>query len=207
MLTLIKPLPATHAAAALTIDKQMRAKLPALPNPLVATWTEQPRLVLDRGMPWLVTPLESDPYTTGGGYPFPSEVATQLQRISAAGARFHRIAIAHELDPHGPVEDMLDTILPAGLIVDGKTAGACLGETPAPEQTKNLAGVLDKAVKTTLRIATATATAAVAAPAAIAGGLLGATGLDPIVFGVIGIDNHPRTGEPAIYYPLAAWRW
>lgn len=204
MLTLAKPLPAKHAAAALTIDKQMRAKLPALPNPLVATWTEQPRLVLDRGTPWMVTPLESDPYTSrAGGYPFPAGVAAQLQRISAAGARFHRIAIAHELDPHGPVATMIGTIPPAGLIVEGKTARACLGETPAPAETKHLAATLDKAVKTTLRFAARTATAAAAAPAALAAALQ----LDPIVFGVIGIDRHPRTGEPAIYYPLAAWRW
>lgn len=208
MLTLAKPLAAKHAALAAEIDKTMRAKLPALPNPLVASWEEQPRLVLDRGMPWMVTPLENDPYRTGGGgYPFPAQVSAQLERISAGGARFHRIAIAHELDPNGPVAEMIKQIPPAGLVITAKTATECLGKTPAPHKTQHLASTMDKAANTLIRAAKFSATAALAAPVAAAGLLAGGAGLDPIVFGVIGIDGQPRNGQPAIYYPLAAWTW
>lgn len=208
MLTLAKPLAAKHAAAALDIDKTMRAKLPALPNPLVASWEEQPRLVLDRGMPWMVTPLESDPYRTGGGgYPFPAQVSAQLERVSLGGARFHRIAIAHELDPSGPVAKLISEIPPAGLVITSKTATECLGATPTPQKPRHLASTMDKAAKTLIRAAKLSATAALAAPVAAAGALAGGLYLDPIVFGVIGIDGKPRTGEPAIYYPLAAWTW
>ncbi len=206
MLTLAKPLAAEHAAAALDIDKTMRAKLPALPNPLVASWEEQPRLVIDRGLPWMVTPLESDPYRTGGGgYPFPAQVSAQLERISAGGARFHRIAIAHELDPAGSVAKLISEIPPAGLVITSKTATECLGKTPEPHKPQQLASAMDKAARTLMRAAKVGATAVLAVPVAAAG-LLGG-GLDPIVFGVIGIDGQPSKGEPAIYYPLAAWTW
>jgi len=208
MLTLAKPLAAKHAAAAVEIDKTMRAKLPSLPNPLVASWKDQPRLVLDRGMPWMVTPLENDPYRTGGGgYPFPAEVSAQLERVSAGGARFHRIAIAHELDPYGPVAEMIKEIPPAGLVITSKTATECLGATPTPRKPQQVASAMDKGAGMLVRAVKFSAAAAVAAPVAVAGVLASGLDLDPIVFGVIGIDGQPRGGEPAVYYPLAAWKW
>jgi hypothetical protein len=199
MLTLTRPLRQKHAAMAIAIDQTMRAKLPVLPNPLVASWDERQRLVIDRSEPWIIGPLEIDPYLTkAGGYPFPARVADQLQRISAGGARFHRIAIAHEVDRNEAVAALLPKMTPAGLPITPQEAKACLGRLPSAQKPKQLAAAMDKAVKNVIGCAVGATTAVLAAPAMM---------LDPIVFGVIGIGGQPRTGEPAVYYPLAAWKW
>jgi hypothetical protein len=200
MLKLTKPLQEKDAAAALSIDRQMRGKLPKLPNPIVASWDERHRLVIDRGEPWIVGPLEIDPYLTKtGGYPFPKDVGAQLERISMAGARFHRIVIAHEVDRTGPVVAVLPKVPRAGLAISAKDAKVYLGRTPSPEKPKDMAASFDKAIRKVVR--------AGAAGAAVVGAMLTAPMLDPIVFGVVGVHGQPRNGEPAICYPLAAWRW
>ena len=115
MLTLVKPLQETEVAKAISIDQAMRAKLPALPNPIVASWDERHRLMMSRGELWIIGPLELDPYLNkSGGYPFPDGVTDQLRRISQGGARFHRIAIAHEVDPKGSVSTLLPKLRSAG---------------------------------------------------------------------------------------------
>ncbi|ABM16748.1 hypothetical protein [Mycolicibacterium vanbaalenii] len=200
MLTLNAPLIEKEAAAAVSIDRTMRAKLPDLPNPIVASWDERQRLVIDRGDPWIVGPLEIDPYLTKtGGYPFPLPVADQLQRIADGGARFHRIAIAHEVDPTGPVKSLLPKVTRTGLAITPKEARGCLGQIPAAAKPKELAASMDKAIKKVF-----TTAGRVAAGAAE---VLSAPMLDPIVFGVVAVHGRPATGRPAIYYPLAAWKW
>lgn len=203
MLTLTQPLTQKDAAIAVRIDQTMRAKLPKLPNPLVASWDEGQRLVVSRGEPWIVGPLEIDPYLTkAGGYPFPTAVTEQLQRISLGGARFHRIAIAHEVDPHGPVTALLPKLTRHGLPITPKDTKSFLGKPPAAEKPKDLVATFDKALKKAIGAAKTGATAAGAAAAGIGDALL-----DPIVFGVVGVHGAPKTGDPAIYYPLAAWIW
>lgn len=198
MLTLTRPLPKKEAAMAIAIDQTMRAKLPVLPNPLIASWDERPRLVIDRGDPWIVGPLEIDPYLTkAGGYPFPAAVANQLQKISAGGARFHRIAIAHEVEWYA-VKALLPKVTPAGLAISPQEAKSFLGAAPTAQKPKDLAAGMDKAIKKIAGVAAGAGAAVLAAPAML---------LDPIVFGVVGIVGPPRVGEPAIYYPLAAWNW
>lgn len=200
MLTLDKPLRRADAVAAVSVDRVMRAKLPELPNPIVASWVECPRLVLDRGVPWVVGPLEVDPYLTkGGGYPFPQPVAERLQRIAAGGARFQRIVIAHEVDPTGPVTGLLPAITRTGLALSRQQAASCIGAVPAAAKPKELAASMDKTVRKILTTAGGIAAGAAA--------VLTAPVLDPIVFGVIAVGGTPATGRPAIYYPLAAWVW
>lgn len=204
MLTLVRPLTAKESDLAVRIDRTMRAKLPAaLPNPLVASWDEGQRLVLSRGEPWVVGPLEIDPYRSStGGYPFPPEVAEKLRRISDSGARFHRIAIAHEVDP-GQVAPLLPKLTGQGLPVGPADTKRMLGRTPAAAEPKALAAAMDKAIRRTLTVAKRTAAATAGALAAGVGGAM----LDPIVFGVVGLDGPPKAGQPAIFYPLAAWVW
>jgi hypothetical protein len=200
MLTLSKPLQKSDAALALSIDATMREKLPALPNPIVAAWDERHRLVLSKGEPWIVGPLEIDPYLTKeGGYPFPADVADQLRRISDGGARFHRIAIAHEVDATGPAAGSLPTPTAAGVPLTAKETRALLGKAPAAEHPKALAASMDKAIKKAMR--------GLSNAASAAGAVLSAPLLDPIVFGVIGVSGQPGSGRPALYYPLAAWVW
>jgi hypothetical protein len=200
MLTLAKPLQETEDAKAISIDQAMRAKLPALPNPIVASWDERHRLVMSRGEPWIVGPLELDPYLNkSGGYPFPEGVATQLRRISQGGARFHRIAIAHKVDPKGSVSTLLSKVGRRGLPVTTKEAQAFLGKAPAAEKPKDLAASMDTAIRKTM--------GGLAGAAGAVGSVLAAPMLDPIVFGVIGVAGPPMPDQPAIYYPLAAWVW
>lgn len=200
MLTLAKPLQKREAALAISIDRTMRSKLPALPNPIVASWDEGHRLVISQDEPWIVGPLEQDPYLTkGGGYPFPDGIATRLQSIAQGGARFHRIAIAHEVDPKGAVAALLPKLTKRGLPMTPKEVRACLGKAPAAEQPKALAASMDNVIRKTV--------GGLAAAASTVGSALAAPMLDPIVFGVIGVTGQPVTGRPAIYYPLAAWVW
>lgn len=200
MLTLSRPLRPEEATIAVSIDQTMRAKLPSLPHPIVASWDEGHRLVISRGEPWIVGPLETDPYVTKeGGYPFPVGVAAQLQRIAANGARFHRIAIAHEVDPKGSVGPFLAKVTPRGIPLSHKTVRDCLGEAPAAEKPKNLAGSMDKVIRKTV--------GGIAGVATAVGSLAATPMLDPIVFGVIGVTGAPVPDGPAIYYPLAAWVW
>jgi hypothetical protein len=200
MLTLVKPLQRDEAAMALDIDRTMRAKLPELPNPLIATWDERQRLVLSRGEPWIVGPLEIDPYLTkAGGYPFPDGVAARLHRISQDGARFHRIAIAHEADPKGRVAELLPAVGSHGLPVSQKQVRDYLGKTPAAQKPRALAESMDNALRKTAK--------GLGVAAGAVGTALAAPMLDPIVFGVIGVSGQPASGAPAIFYPLAAWVW
>lgn len=200
MLTLAKPLQRSEAALALSIDAAMRDKLPALPNPIVAAWDERHRLLVSKGEPWIVGPLEIDPYLTKeGGYPFPEGVVAQLRQISDGGARFHRIAIAHEVDVKGPAVNLLPKLTERGMPLTATEAQACLGKAPAAERPKALAASMDKAIRKTVR--------GLANAASAAGAVLTAPLLDPIVFGVIGVTGQPSTDQPALYYPLAAWVW
>lgn len=205
MLTLVAPLQKDQCAMAIEIDKTMRAKLPALPNPIVASWQEALRLVIDRGQPWIIGPLDNDPYLTkAGGYPLPAEVAEQLHAISARGARFHRIAIAHEVNPNGAVAGLLPKARHGGLALTPQQAKACLGPAPAAEKSKQLAAAMDKSIRKMLRAA---AKGSAAVGAALAAPILAPMMLDPIVFGVVGMGGTPMIDRPAIYYPLAAWKW
>jgi hypothetical protein len=173
----------------------------------VASWDERQRLVLSRGEPWVVGPLEIDPYRSRtGGYPFPSEVADKLRRISDGGARFHRIAIAHEVDPAGPVAPLMPKLTGQGLPISPTDTQKILGRAPAAVKPKALATAMDKTIRRTLTVAKRTAAVSAAAAGAVAAGL-GSAMLDPIVVGVVGLDGPPKAGDPAIFYPLVAWVW
>ena len=173
---------------------------PTLAVPAVRPWDESPRLFLQAGEPWLLLPAEQDPLRTlKGEIAIPAQALEQLERIAASGAEFDRIAIAHEVPGTRLPTHVRDAIPAAGLTCSHDVAAALVGTiTPPPPATARLARALDKAVSAL----TAGAAAAVAAAGALGGGAL-----DPIVFGVLGVAGPPKPGEPAAYFPLAAWRW
>ncbi|MDF3049697.1 MAG: hypothetical protein K0R87_1335 [Pseudonocardia sp.] len=90
------------------LDAELTERWAELPRPIVVEWSEAPVLTLDRGTPWLVGPAERDPVRTRTGRAIiPREQRAQLERIRSTGVRFDRVAIAHELDPAGPVRPLL----------------------------------------------------------------------------------------------------
>lgn len=173
---------------------------PTLAVPAVRPWDERPRLFLQAGEPWLLLPAEHDPLRTlKGQIAIPAQALERLERIAASGAEFDRIAIAHEVPGASLPTHVRGAIPAAGIACSHDVAAALVGTiAPPPPATARLARALDKAVG---------ALTAGAAAAAAAAGAMGGSALDPIVFGVLGVEGLPKQGEPAAYFPLAAWRW
>lgn len=217
-------------------DATLRARAPWLREFHVAPWNTEPLLVMDKGVPWIVMPYEKDPLRTSeGGYPFPTQVKSELQALARTGVDFDSLAVAHELDPTGPVAPLLPKIPPAGLVCDETAAKTLVGAVPGTEVSKRLASTLNRAgdavaesaPKLLLGLALAPV-AIVAAPLALLGAAV--AGVDPIVFGVLHVDaSGGRTHRPSrlagrraaspiepvpvggqqlsMWYPLAAWKW
>lgn len=226
--------------AAAAREAALRKRAPDLPDYRVAPWNPEPLLVLDKGLPWILMPYDKDPLRTrNGGYPFPHRIKSDLQALVARGVDFDALAIAHELDPKGPAARLIPKIPPAGLLCDAETTKTLVGDTPATEASKRMAATLNRAgdavaesaPKVLLGLALAPI-AVVAAPLALLAAA--ASGVDPIVFGVLHVDppdgrrtrrptrlaarrsgpaepsgrTASKTGEHlAMWYPLAAWQW
>lgn len=208
MLTLPVPLDDRQAARARLVDDRLRARVPELRDPFVATWEDHHRLVMDQGTPWLFCPLAIDPLRNRkGGYPLPDEVSDELRRIADAGAAFDEIALAHELDPGSKVLADIVDVPGTGLVLSPRDAAKALGRTPPPQSSVDAVRRVEEGVTKAGRIARrgieGLAVTAVAIPAALAA----AAATDPIIFGVAGIQGTPIAGRPVLYYPLAAWLW
>jgi hypothetical protein len=95
--------------------------------------------------------------------------------------------------------------------LDRATAERAVGPVPPPAAATTLAdrlGHSSQALLSALRKAAPVAGAIAAAPFLLAGAAAAAlaSGLDPIVFGVI--PAGPATpGQPAAWYVLASWQW
>src|SRR5262245_42564356 len=82
----------------------LRKRAPELHGARVAPWHDSPLLVVEKDLPWIVVPFEQDPLRTrDGGYPFPKDVKRALTTLTQRGVDFDNLAVAHELDPKGPV--------------------------------------------------------------------------------------------------------
>jgi hypothetical protein len=156
-------------------------------------WTETPLVSIDRsGVPWLIGPAEHDPLQSARGRTvIPPKQRAQLKRIAKLGVPFQRLAIAHELDPEGPVRQLLPALRTQPQPCTNELARALVGEVPAPPGVTRAVTVLDAAVSG--------ATSAVGINAVV-------SALDPIIFGVIA-PTPPRHGHLCLWYPLVAWRW
>ncbi|MDQ6523994.1 hypothetical protein RB608_10300 [Nocardioides sp. LHD-245] len=224
-------------AEAVARDAALRKREPKLPPCTIAPWQPEPLLVMDKGSPWILLPYDKDPLRTrDGGYPFPREVKRTLAAIAHKGVDFDSLAVAHELDPKGPVAPLLGKIPPEGVRCDEAAARELIGKTPAAEGHKRMAATLNRAGDAAAEYGPAALLGLALAPVAIVAAPIAllaaaASGIDPIVFGVLHVEpkaksrptgatrvagrrvgqpagGEPVTGQPlSLWYPLAAWRW
>ncbi len=162
---------------------------------ILASWHDDPVIALDGTVPYLVTPAARDPHSEpGGSHVIPTVQLAELRRLEEAGMRFDEIAIAHELDPHGPVSGLLPVLRRGPVTCSDEIARMVVG--PVPEHPGMIRTVLtlDRVVGGFSAVGSTVRTRAEAI-------------LDPVVFGVIGLDSAVRDGAPALWYPLVAWRW
>jgi hypothetical protein len=175
------------------LSVQINQRWPSLPEPLLLPWTETPLVSIDRsGVPWIIGPAEHDPLRNARGRTvIPHQQRAKLKRIAKLGIPFQRLAIAHELDPQGPVRQLLPALQTQPQPCTQEVARLLVGEVPAHPGVTRAVTVLDAAVSG--------ATSAVGINAVV-------SVLDPIIFGVIA-PTPPRHGHLCLWYPLAAWRW
>jgi hypothetical protein len=195
-LELLTPLHSTKMRAhrgLAELSVQINEKWPSLPPPLELEWTETPLVSRDRGgVPWVIAPVERDPLRGPRGRTVvPRKQRARLKRIAEWGVPFQRLAIAHEIDPEGPVRQLLPALRNGPKTWTDEVARALVGGVPAhPGVTRAIQ---------TLDVLVCGATAAV--PARV-----WSTLLDPIIFGIIA-PTPPRHSQLCLWYPLVAWRW
>ena len=202
MLVLDRALSPKEQALALAADVRVRKHAPDLRPARIATWRETPVLTRDGGRPWVLLPFNKDPLRNrAGGYALPEQVAKDLQRIADTGVAFDRLAVAHELAETPQAARLLAAAGPRGVEITERQAARLIGKVPPTPELQRRAKALDATVLRALTLAgrgLATAGAAALAPLA---------GVDPILFGVVGVDGEPTPGHAALYYPLVAWVW
>lgn len=181
-----------HARLGLTeLEQSLRRDWPALPRPLVLPWSEEPLVTLDQGAPWLYGPIERDPLATRGGHTVvPRTQLRRLARLAESDLPFQRLAIAHELDREGAVRGLLPALRHGPRTCTDAVARELVGPLRAHPHLTRAAATLDTLM------------------GGAAAGLAGAVEflLDPIIFGVIAPRGLAHA-EPALWYPLVAWRW
>jgi hypothetical protein len=187
--------PKVHAHPELAeLSIQINEKWPRLRPPLPLEWTETPLVSLDsNGVPWVIAPTDRDPLrTTRGGTVIPRKQRRSLKRIDKLGAPFQRLAIAHELDPDGPVRHLLPELKQRPPTCTDTDARTPAGDVPARRGVVRAVQALDVMVCGTTTVM----------PARVWERLL-----DPIIFGIIAPTPPPLHGQLCLWYPLAAWRW
>lgn len=167
---------------------------PTLPAAQVAAWTEDLVLVLERDSCWIVGPAEKDPLRGRHGRTvLPRSARARLNALAALRVPFQRVAVAHELNPDGPVKALLPELRSGSQVCAEPLARTLVGSVPVDPRTAGAVHALEWATATPGRAARTAGS-----------GLRRA--LDPIVFGVVA-PTPPRHGQPCLYYPLTAWRW
>ena len=172
------------------LGAELIERRPDLRPPIPVDWPQHSLLVLE-GRPWWLGPAECDPHRDRRGrLPMPPEPRARLRELARAGLPFHRVAIAHELDPAGPVRDLLPALQREPRICAAENARTLIGPPPVHPGVRRAARLL-----ATLVGGTSSAVDRVAE-----------TLLDPIVFGVVA-PRAPRVGDATLWFPLVAWRW
>jgi hypothetical protein len=175
------------------LRRQLDLRWPDLPPPLVLEWTERSLLAVDRsGVPWVVGPTERDPVRDSWGRTvLPRRERARLKNIAELDIPFQRLAIAHELNPDGPVHQLPPALRDGPKPCTDEIARELVGEVPQHPGVVRAVQALDVLV--------CGATSAV--PDHVWNALL-----DPIIFGIIA-PTPPRHGKFCLWYPLVAWRW
>jgi hypothetical protein len=164
---------------------------PTLPAPMVLEWSENPVVALKQSVPWIYAPVERDPLRDSRGASIvPRRVLARLKRIARLGVPFQRVAIAHELDPDGPVGHELKDLQSGPRACTDEEARTLVGKVPPDRVVARLLRVLDGAIN----------------GATFAARTLARRVLNQVIYGVVG-STAPRHGDLCLWYPLAAWRW
>jgi hypothetical protein len=170
----------------------VRRNWPQLPSPIALEWSDLPVVALDRGAPWLYGPVDRDPLMgPGGPAALPRRQRRRLEEVAASGPRFDAVAIAHELDPDGPVRSLLPLLRQGARPCTDEVARELVGPAPAHPGVVRAARLLDSLFGGAVPAAAARALDAL---------------LDPIVFGVLA-PAPLGPGTPSLWFPLAVWRW
>jgi hypothetical protein len=172
------------------LSVQIKQKWPSLPQPLSLVWTEAPLVSIDRsGVPWILGPAERDPLQGPQGRTVvPRKQRARLKQIAELDVPFHRLAIAHELNPEGPVRDLLPALKTGPLIPTDEVARALVGAVPEHPGVARAIQALDVLV-------------CGAVPNRVWNAVL-----DPIIFGIVA-PTPPLHGQLCLWYPLATWWW
>lgn len=176
-----------------SLHSDVHQKWPSLHAPIVLRWSESPTAALDgSGTAWIYGPVERDPLR--GSHErsvVPRKQRTELKRIAELGVPFQRLAIAHELDPDGPVQEFLPALKIGARTCTDDVARRLVGGVPAHPDVARAVRVLD---------------AAIGGAASAVSTYVSRVALDPIIFGIIA-PTPPRHDELCLWYPLVAWRW
>ncbi|TCK21388.1 hypothetical protein [Pseudonocardia endophytica] len=164
------------------LSAHLHFRHPELPSPVVLHWSDEPVLLLDAGRPWLYGPAGRDPAAVDGRAVLPRRQVRRLAQFAGHGIALHALAIAHELDPAGPVAELVPDLADGPRTCTDEVARVVVGPVPAHPALARATRLLEGVVRTTADL------------------------LDPIVFGVVGTCK-PEHGDLCLFYPLTAWRW
>jgi hypothetical protein len=175
------------------LEDHIQRRWRSLPNPIMLEWRESQTVGIDRsGIPWIFSPVERDPLRSSRGKTVvPDQQLARLKEIADIGVPFQRLAIAHELDPDGPVRQFLPDLESGPRTCSDELARTLVGDVPTHPGIARAVRVLDAIVG--------------GATSALPKQLLSAV-LDPIIFGIIA-PTPPQHGQLCLWYPLVAWRW
>jgi hypothetical protein len=174
--------------------------LPDLAQPghpaVIEEWIQRPVLRLVGASPCLIVDIKDCPHRTySGRHVIPAQPRAALRRLAQLGVDFPKLAVLHELDPGAAVQQVLPMLREGPVTCSSEVARAVVGPLPEHPGLRRTADTLDAVLLRGRRAVGAT---------------VGRTGrlLDPIIFGVVALDGSaPVPGEPALWYPLVAWRW
>ncbi len=169
-------------------------RCPYLRDPRLMSWNDSLVLALEGSVPWVFGPAERDPLCGHRGRTvLPRAARSRLAKIAAYRVPFQAVAIAHELDPEGPVAELLPELVSEPQLCSDETARRLIGTVPAHPGVSRAVRLLDQAVHG--------ATSSAQAPARMI-----RRSLDPIIFGVVA-PKPLQSGDLTLWYPLTAWRW
>ena len=186
-----RPADRTTRAELADLGAHLHMLWPILPAPMVLEWSDNPVIALEQRVPWIYAPVGLDPLRNSRGASVaPRRVRTLLKTFDTLRIPFQRVAIAHELDPDGPVRYELTELQSGPRACTDEDARRLVGKRPANHRVTRFLGLLDAAI-----------CGATFAPRTRAGGVL-----KHVIYGVVAWSA-PRHGELSLWYPLASWRW
>jgi hypothetical protein len=167
---------------------------PPLPRPLTIEWSDTLVLALDGQAPWIFGPAELDPLRPRAGTTvIPRPARSRLKQIARSEVHFQRVAIAHQLDPDGPVQQLIPALWTGPQFCSEEVARRLVGDVPAHPWLARVVQTLDSGVNSP--------GGAARTPAYLVSKVL-----DQIIFGIVS-PTPVRHGDLCLWYPLVKCRW